>query len=901
MMSDPITPSYSATGHMYEYGEYDGLVDLDALHGAATNATATTTTSTTTQGVSSGGVGGGTAAASPTPNLSCLMGSSDVAGDCSNSTALQGHNTLHASSGEQGATPSPHGRSPAWRQPRDSGTRDSGHGSSAFASRSNGGYPITSDESDVALSAATATAATAAAAPGSRRTSRRRVDSAKGQRDSSPNRHYMNNSNSGTTTAATTSNAADDVVHLPVILPSQQRRPTESLLQPRVRVSPLTQEANPTVPTATTTATANVTVATTSANARSASTVSPLAQNKRSVGAKTVMSANNLAAMQRHGNGNERVYTSPLSTGTSINKAAPFLAPPLSPLHARTTPSHPGNAPTSIGATGGAATTAVTTRPLTDSSVKREESLDVAQSAAAHTVVVDLESPTTRSNGWVREEARRIDRNSHEMTTGFSQERLWQSSAPSNTVTTSPASGRSGAEGGDAGTEKASTLPASTTPRAPVWSNDYEVGRTDLVGLATTTTITTTTDFGAMPRVVAPPLLQRPIKTLSDSSGKRVAPLRPQPAVPSTPPVGTTTSLVESVISPLRAMAPQRTGRPSEAEKQQEQQQHSTAAPPTNTLVTSDNNHNYRKPDAARANLVEGNGHRARSGSSNPSAQHDTLRGSSCSSSAAASTPHTASAVAHRRIMMQAVDTHVSAPAELVGNCKAASSAAQTKLPYTDDDRAALEAWAAFPALDVTIRGQAPTATQLRRERDLAAARPFAAQQLYLPVKGQAPQESAGEPFEMNYDVHNVVVQLRPRNRPLMLAYPPRLPFELDMRPRLRRQRTLRSFYGKLFPHVGDTWFRNALNDARHISSPDIESMEKREEEEFIRNGGDPAQRRNRYGQANNHNANNNNNGQEQSPPQQQQQQRPPPYAGGVAPSIDEINLNAIKMEQPAV
>lgn len=856
MMSDPLTQSSSKPVHMYEYGEYDGLVDLDAvLHGAAT----TTTMSAT--------VNDGAAAPSPTPNLSCLVGSEET-GTYSSYQNVQGRNNHLNShnnndSGELGPTPSPHGRSPARKPMRDPVARGSlassadrypgAHGSNSSAPRSNGGYPMTLDEGDAAVSTApttttvTATAATAAAPPGSRGGQRKRGESANGLRNNNNNNN--NQSHATTTTTTTQTHSSDTGVHLPVILPSQQRRPADTMPPSRVRVSPLTQEH--------TAAAAGLTFNTaTPINARSAASVSPMAQNTRPIGAKTVMSASNLAALQR--SGNDRVHTGALSTGNSSNKVPPYLAPPLTPLHTRANPLLPTTAPTPA-----------PHRLAAEASTKRGESSESASASAPHTSGAEKTSSARPSNGWVREEARRIDRTSQEMSPGFPQERLRQTS-PSSGATSSVETGQTTAEatgsGGHAttgGRGKTNTSPApSTAPRAPVWANDYETGRNDLVGCTTTTT----TDFGAMPKVAAPPLPQRARKTLSDSCKKSPA-FRPPPHVPSTPPAGKLTSPVESVILPLRTVA-QRAARPSNA----------------NAAAV-----------AAAADSGVGT-------ASKPNPATD-----------AASGPHTPGTT-HRRVM-NAVDTHAGTPSDLSADRRAtpiivavnsgktvpgarehASSLAKASMPYADDRRAALEAWAAFPALDVTIRHQSPTAAQLRRERDIAASRPSAARQLYPAVKGQAPQEFAGEPFEMNYDVHNVVVQLRHRNRPLMLAYPPQLPLELDTRPRLRRQRTPRSFYGRRFPHVGDAWFRSALDDAQHIESPDIEAMEKREEEEFVRNGGDPAQRRNRYGQANN-NTNNNNNNQHA---QNQNAPRAPPHSGAGAPNIEQMNRNVVRMEQPA-
>jgi hypothetical protein len=865
-MRDPLTQTSGTAADMYEYGEYDGLVDLDSiLHGAA-NPTNPPAAVSPTPGLSPNSGATGVSVTSTTPNLSCFTGSEGNT-EYANFVATHNHN---ANSGEQGPTPSPQGRSPA-RKPNVNGPASTSdrypgmHGSNNSISRSNGGNPMTMEDSDVTLSTASAGASNnaAVAAPGSRTSQHLRGESAKGNRSGS-NGHRSNatNTNNGTT---------DSAVHLPVIMPSQQRRPADTLMQPRVRVSPLTQDTN--AGSGGVAAAVSASTTGTPHNARSATSVSPLGQNARLGGAKTVMSANNLAALQRNS-----------------NKVPPYLAPPLSPLHTRTNQPQTSISPAVTGGiTGPSVGVAATmSRPVTDGSVKRGEAPDNASPVSPPSHLVDTTSPLTRSNGWVKEAVRRIDRTSQELATGFPQERLRQSSTHSNTVTTDSAGGNAETSG-SAGRGKVNTSPAPAAPRAPVWSNDYEMGRTDLVGC------TSAADFGVMPKVAAPPLPQRAKKTLSDSAGKRPGPFRPPPHIPSTPPVGATDSPVESVISPLRTVAKQH--------QQQQQQQrvprqpdekrpHSAAdtpaAPPPPPQVgpaAAPPGGGKLSPAVASsqnnpADLVES---RVHSGSSHPPP------------------------LSHRRVM-NAVDTHISTPHSITSDRKSAAivasangtaftvkqtdgsgAATRPTLPYSDDHRAALEAWAAFPALDVTIRGQSPTVTQLRRERDLAAARPLVVQQLYQPVKGQAPQEFAGEPFEMNYDVHNVVVQLRHRNRPLQMAYPPRLPLEPDMRPRLRRQRTPRSFYGKRFPHVGDVWFRNALDDARYINSPDIESMEKREEEEFVRNGGDPAQRRNRYGQANNHHNNNH------------QQQRQAPHAGTGAPNIEQINRNAVRMEQPAM
>lgn len=827
--STPQTP-------MYEYGEYDGLVDLDAVLHAGGSTTTTTTDINA-------------AATSPTANSGCHTGGdtsrsngNDGVVDYTHYVTLHGTNGPHLGSGEPGPTPSPNGRSSARKPTRDSSSRG---GTSASADRHHaphGGYPMSALDGDVTVTTApttTAVVTAASSAPNARssaNTQRRRGESASGSR------------------ANPTTTAADTGVHLPVILPSQQRRPTDGPLQSRVRVSPLTQEHGSPVPSNTNNASSS---ANTPHNARSATSLSPPGQNTRPVGAKTVMSANNLAALQR--SGNERAHTGALSTSNSSNRVPPYLAPPLSPLHSRTNPPQPSMAPLN--------------RPATDGCVKRGESAEGGE----------RNSPTRRSNGWVKEEARRIDRTSQEIPSGFPQERVRQSSAAAAAAAAPLSSGKADETSGPS---KVNTSPAPSAPRAPVWASDYEMGRGDLVGC------TATPDFGAMPRVAAPPLPFRAKKTLSDS-GKRTAPLRPTPPhIPSTPPVGTTTSPVESTILPLRTAAQRSAQRPMNATGATAA---STASPAAATAV------------AAASYSAAGPGSGA--GRTNPAIA---TAGATAATADATSGLHTPGTT-HRRVM-NAVDTHSGTPSDLsrvsktmpavvlLNNDKAnissfpnsAPSAAAQKMPYSDDRRAALEAWAAFPAMDVTMRNQAPTAMQLRRAQDFATVRPVVVRQLYQSVKGQAPQEFAGEPFEMNYDVHNVVVQLRHRNRPLMMAYPPQLPLELDTRPRLRRQRTPRSFYGTRFPHVGDAWFRNALDDARHIDSPDIESMEKQEEEEFVRNGGDPAHRRNRYGQANSNNNNNNNN-------QQQQQQRAPPHSGTGAPNIDHINRNAVRMEQPAV
>ncbi|KPI85044.1 hypothetical protein ABL78_5906 [Leptomonas seymouri] len=885
---------------MYEYGEYDGLVDLDAiLHGSATP-------STSLPGMSNGE---GVAATSPTSNHS---GSAvcDGAGEYPNLMMQQGHNNNNnnANCREQGSTSPPHSRPQAWKQSRDLVARGGAQGANKCVPRSNGSYPVTMKENDVIQSAASAQAA---AAPTSRSDAYRRGEGAKGHRSSNTNH---NNSGSAYRISTPPSIGADEGVRLPVILPSQQRRPTDGLIQSRVRVSPLTQETTKTAPT---TPAMNPTVKTSSKtphNARSVTSISPLA-NANSGGAKTVMSASNLAALQK--NCNERAYTGPLSTGTSSGKAPPYLAPPLSPLHTRAHPPPPtvtaattsSNTSPSMG--GGAVTTSA--GHATNGTSRRGELLDVGRPPSTHTTMIDITNPMARSGGWVKEEVRRIEHSSQELAAGFPQDRRRQSGAYPSSTSGSVESMRCSTEV-DAGRGKANTSSTLTAPRTPVWSNDYEVGHTDFVGLSTSA------DFGAMPKVVAPPLSQRAKKTLSDSSNRRLAPCRPLPVVPSTPPAGKIASPAEAGTSPVRTGAQKRPLRQFDSERQSRTAAaapSSLPVPLVNHMANSKNNNGG--PNAAQASPADLNGNRTSRVGNTAAAGV-----AAASSKDAVCAPYTSGVASHRRIMMRAVDTHASASNELAGDRKAAaggitsssaaftttqddgsngvSSATMPQLPYTESCRAALEAWAAFPALDVTIRGQAPTATQLRRERDLAATRHLVARQLYQPVKGQAPQEFAGEPFEMNYDVHNVVVQLRHRNRPLMMAYPASLPQELDMRPRLRRQRTPRSFYGKRFPHVGDAWFRNALDGARLIESPDIESMEKREEEEFVRNGGDPAHRRNRYGQANNHHTNANH--QQQPPPQQQQQQqqqqRLPPHAGANTPSMDQVNRNAVRMEQSA-
>ncbi|KAK7195549.1 hypothetical protein NESM_000483200 [Novymonas esmeraldas] len=706
----------------------------------------------------------------------------------------------------------------------------------------------------------------------------------------------------------------EDVLHLPAIGTQQQQRKRAN-------------DAFPT-PRARTTASAHDPSSHTGTLAGSTARVA--------TGAKSVTSAGNLKSLQHNTNdGNGAASNGHFSNGSAAVPGLhrpPYHAPPLSPLATR------GRHGNGTGAAGDSLTGSSSVdaglrgagagqRRTTDAPVKRGESVGICEDGGggmggtsstgmAHSTT---DAPTTttattgggggvgtfKTNGWVREEARRLNQNAvllgedatspaseQRRTTGessprngrqgggaaadaataFPRERIREragapAAAPAAAAATAATAERGDRDGVAAGTRtRVNTSPATVPAKTHVWTGDYEMAscfdvepvdfsvapmpkvgpssRPQATGLRSTSTMAGRGDNGVTSPADSAITPLRKVFTRPQKPAA-VATLTPCPAppVPLTHPPGSSTAA--TTTSPSRT---------------------STAAAAAAAAATKLAPTRADKPPA---------------------------------------TPHTPPA-SHRRVM-NAVDTsqhtHVTAVSSAGDDTTPNSGTGQTPprggsstgLPYTDERRAALEAWADLPVLAITIRGQALTPTQRARETARTRARPANAQQMCVPVNGQGRQEVAGEPYEMNYDVHNVVVQLRHRNRPLVMNYPPRLPLDADMRPRMRRQRTPRSFYGNRMPHVGDAWFKDALDDARMVASPDIDAMERHEEEEFIRGGGDPATRRNRYGQANNAH------GQQQQ--QQQQQQRPPVHSGGGGAggdNIDAINRNAVPLEQPA-
>ncbi|KAG5506470.1 hypothetical protein JKF63_05973 [Porcisia hertigi] len=748
----------------------------------------------------------------------------------------------------------------------------------------------------------------------------------------------------------------DDVVHLPAIGNQQPaRKKTSDTFPTRVRAAAPAQDPSK-----------SVTTPTHNGYSRAVG-----------AGAKSVTSVGNLDSLpvpvESYGAIASNHYNGSTTTGTH---RPPYHAPPLSPVS--TQRRHEANDLNGTKATGnntigssiGASSQDNSKRhqAATSETAQRGDSAGMDEvdytrghgekRIAAHNTAGsssgDGNSSASKTNGWVKEEARRLDgiacsspsprktatppassdprgprdavknsfrsRNVAQLVASqFPQERMRDKTNQSNSNANSSSSGGGDLEMIRNDHAKVNTSPAPVAPKPHVWTGDYEMVSSSGVGSADLSVV-------QMPKVGTSRPFANGFKPSTDvggniintrSSAKSIArtatqTFHPPPSeVESSTPGNGSTSPTESAITPVRRVftRPQKpassscgaavqTGRntspPPHAPPMQPPTSPTTAAT-GNPLSPSDSMPHSAagssSPPPARVPLASGVAALAARGDKQPSSLHT-------------------SSASHRRIM-NAVDTsqqsliHSRSTEEQVslthrsseGPSHDSASASGMGLPYTDERRAALEAWADVPVLTVTIRGQTPTPIQNAREEAKMCACPANAQQMYPPVNGQGRQEVAGEPCDMNYDVHNVVVQLRHRNRPLMMNYPPRLPLEMDMRPRLRRQRTPRSFYGNRMPHVGDAWFREALKDVATVKSPDLESLEKREEAEFIRNGGDPATRRNRYGQANKPHA-------QQQQQQQQQRQRPPQQRGSggadAGAEIDVMNRNALRMEQAA-
>lgn len=874
-MSVSKSPSTEGDHGAYEYGEYDGLLDVDTI-------------------LHSNAAGGG--AGTLTPTASSIAGGSDLGG-------YANYLSLHGGEQSNGSTPVPPARGVAPRKPPRGSASQSRNGTPRHPAALVKGIAL--EPGDSLELSTTAGAATA------------------------------NGRLGGVRKLPTTT--TDDVVHLPAIANAgisnsaqqqqQQGRKRTNDAAPPPRTSAAASAHSP-------------------SNNGHASNTHAMAS-----GAKSVTSAGNLKSLQAGANGdggvgagvgaNSNNYVAPLghpSVGGPVKP--PFHAPPLAGLNGKgRQPNHPSAGDEASLASGAKTAAAV---------------LTTANGGGGSSGV-----SANKTNGWVKEEARRIDRRAsvpgeatspmsfegrsgNDAGNGYKLRNMAQLAAaefPRERMKEGPgldevrhsrvqpadtAGDGDNGHGAEANPRaKVNTSPAPVTPRAQVWAGDYGIGSNLGAGSA---------DFSVvpMPKVAPGP---RPFAgglKPAAASGSGQAP-RPHPSTQSPPRAGaapitsaaaagtpgnaSSSSPTESIITPLRKVFP----RP-----QKPATMGVGAAAGANTMAGVLPHVPLTHPPTSAPGPSRPAGAAAAAAAATPA---DGNGSPLLPSKAASASPHLAGATAagkagglhtpnlsHRRIVMNAVDTsqhshlHSSVGAEQLGGKTPAATAGPSRviatskanaLPYTDERRAALEAWANVPVLAVTIRTQAPTPTQRAREAARTSTRPSNAKQMCVPVNGQGRQEVAGEPFEMNYDVHNVVVQLRHRNRPLMMNYPPRLPLEVDMRPRMRRQRTPRSFYGDRKPHVGDTWFRDALHDARMVQSPNIEEIEKREEAEFIQNGGDPTTRRNRYGQSNN------THGQ-----QQQQQNRAGgggaggggagAGAGANGDDIDAINRNAVRMEQPA-
>ncbi|CBZ26671.1 conserved hypothetical protein [Leishmania mexicana MHOM/GT/2001/U1103] len=891
MLGMPVSKSNSGDAGRgdYEYGEYDGVMNVEAILHT-------------------------TGSVSPNPTGSPTVADNDI-GVYGNYMSIQGDN-------RNGGIPTPLGRG-APRKPTRVSVSPAGNGDNQSA------MPSSAATTPGFHGAVVGSSSDEAAAP----TAARRANGVYTSAEADTHDASAFSTRQGTRKPMHT----DDVVHLPAIGNQQQVRKKASEAFP-TRARAAASALDP----------SNVATSTTSSNGttRAAGT-----------GAKSVTSAENLEALQAPsdscGAASSNQYTPSAMAG---KHKPPYHAPPLSPLTVKgrhnSTDANGTSAAGSakIGNSVGASLQEVGTRhrSATDGTVKRGESVGTDDNGymnghcgrvATHNTTGSSRKVVTvsKTNGWVKEEARRLDHRAsalcntatsprgdpqafedaisglksrtitHQVASQFPRERMKEKSSKSSISAKSPsADGRDSALGhngnDDANTHtKVNTSPVPVTPKAYVWAGDYEMASTPGVG---------STNFNVVPMPkVSPRLFAGGLKpsTAVDSNSRSGTTSPLQAAAQIVHPLSAeavatasgngVTSPTESAITPLRKVftRPQKPASNNSGVAAQSTCPipHVPLTNPPASTATSSRSNNAAQSAAASASpalsktaLTSGHAVAAAKGDKSPSALH---------------TP----TLSHRRIM-NAIDTnqhsHVHYPGavEQTSPTYASSRVAAhdqagdsgMDLPYSEERRAALEAWADVLVLSITIRGQNLTPTQRAREMAKTRARPADARQMYASVNGQGRQEVAGEPCDLNYDVHNVIVQLRHRNRPLTMNYPPRLPLEADMRPRMRRQRTPRSFYGNRMPHVGDAWFKDALNDARMVESPDIESMEKREEAEFIRNGGDPATRRNRYGQANN------------AYGHQQQYQTSPQHGGGggaeVEADIDAINRNKVRMEQPA-
>ncbi|KAG5480025.1 hypothetical protein LSCM1_06446 [Leishmania martiniquensis] len=866
MLGNPLSKSNSGEmgrGGGYEFGEYDGVMDVESILQS-------------------------TAGASPN-----LAGSPTVVdGDI----GVYGNQVSLPSDNRNGSAPTPLGRGAPRKPTRMSaGSTCSGDGHSIRVSTTAAAprYPV---------AVAGKTPDGAAASTAGRRTNSLYLSAEADAHDTGT---------LSTRQGTRKPTYLDDVVHLPAIgIQPQMRKKVGDAFPSRARAALSAPDPS----------TSTISAVISHGSARSSG-----------VGAKSIPSAGNLESLQ------PPIDSCGATSSTQYNGSAvlgphrpPYHAAPLSPL--RTKGRHCTNDTKGTGAASkitnggsvGASLQDVSTRNRSaiDGAVKRGESVEAGEGghmnghcsrAATHSTAGSGDVVTTsKTNGWVKEEARRLDQractSSSTAPSQFPRERMKSklcggSSSP-NAGSRPSARGHNDSEEGATCT-KLNTSPAPVTPKAHVWAGDYEMAGTPGIGL-------TNFSIVAMPKVCPSRPLAGGLKASAaaegGSSNNRSSVKSPAQTLHHPPSEATAVSSVngvasptESAITPLRKVFA-RSLKPASSTNGAAAQAAPNARPiphvPLTNLPTSP------AMDTTAAPNSSSTAPQSAAASSPPVASAPGYSVAAVKSDKSLSAPHTPT-LSHRS-MMSVVDTskHLHAhgsSARQQGPLTSGPSGmpqlheaqmSEMGLPYSDERRAALEAWADVPVLTVNIRGQSLTPTQRARESAKTHARPSAARQMYAPVHGQGRQQVAGEPCDLNYEVHNVVVQLRHRNRPLMMHYPPRLPLEVDMRPRMRRQRTPRSFYGNSSPHVGDAWFKDALNDARTVDSPDIESMEKYEEAEFIRNGGDPATRRNRYGQANNAHAH------------QQQHQRPPQRgnvgAAEVGTAVDATNRNPIRMEQPA-
>ncbi|CAC9484532.1 conserved hypothetical protein [Leishmania infantum JPCM5] len=894
MLGMPVSKSNSGDAGRgdYEYGEYDGVMDVEAiLH--------------TTSG------------ASPNSTGSPTVAGSDI-GVYGNYMSIQGDN-------RNGGIPTPLGRG-APRKPTRMNVSPAVNGDNQSAA------PSSAATTPGFHGAVVGSSSDGAAAP----TAARRANGSHTSAEADTHDASALSARQGTRKSLHT----DDVVHLPAIGNQQQVRKKAS------EVFPTRARAAASAPDSSNAATSPTS---SNGNARAAGTGGKSvtsAGNFESLQAPTdscgAASSNQYTASVAACKHKPPYHAPPLSPLTAKGR------------HGSTDVNRTSAAGSAaIGSSVGASLQDVGTRhrSATDGTVKRGESVGTdeggymnghcGRAATHHTAGSSSKVVTvSKTNGWVKEEARRLDHRAsassntatsprgdpqafedainslksrnitHQAASQFPRERMKDKPSKGSISAKSPsADGRDSALGHNSNEDvnthaKVNTSPVPVTPKAYVWAGDYEMASTPGVG---------STNFSVVPM---PKVSPRPFagglkpSTAVDSNNRSGTKSPPQAAAQIVHPLSAeavaaasgngVTSSTESAITPLRKVftrpqkpASNNSGAAAQAAQSTCPIPHVPLTNPPVATATSSRFNNAAQSAAASASptpsktaLMSGHAVAAAKGDKPPSA------------------PHTPT-LSHRRIM-NAVDTNQHSHAHYPGAAEQTSptygssrvatqdqaSDAGMGLPYSDERRAALEAWADVLVLSITIRGQNLAPTHRAREMAKMRARPADARQMYAPVNGQGRQEVAGEPCDLNYDVHNVVVQLRHRNRPLVMNYPPRLPLEADMRPRMRRQRTPRSFYGNRMPHVGDAWFKDALNDARMVESPDVESMEKREEAEFIRNGGDPATRRNRYGQANN------------AYGHQQQQQTPLQQGGGggaeVEAGIDAVNRNGMRMEQPA-